>query len=1101
LINSINNYKKNKLVKQLYDHSSQVIQKYHLYRVIFSLIWYVQENVKQYLALTRRNLIMIFLLRDIFLLLMFLPLVGLGFHVDIGKNANVPDVLSEQLKADSTTTFKLLDSAFHFYDKQDYAASIKSGEQAYQLLKESQQDESLVECMLLLARAYQNMHHLHDKEADFNNILKYYLKTITFLESADSKVLLPRIYQEYGDFYASLDLTRLTLNNYEKALESLLDDQNVDLKIELLREIAKLNEELNLYNAAIKSYNQLAELYQTVYDSKSFVKVLTRLTALYRQVGDYDNALKNAKEVMMYEEARENIPGLIRWKYAIGEISNEAENRYQAKSAFVEYLELLKAHPDYTSEEHQSLRYINTLKTLGEIYKWSTDNGYLSDYELAIRHLNMAYKNIDPGMNPGLASNILNQTAGIYFNKEDYKTSLTYFELSVYFARKANDLEAISESYIMLARAYDQIDKWKEASRYYELHSSCKDSIIRQTAAERRMMDEISVTRRMDNLKVEETLDRIEALERQELTIAEKELRNESLVRMIEIYKQNAELKEALLANRKLAEDSVKRSLLLANQSIENLKNKEKIDSLRAEKAIQEQLLKNQEADRENKRQQIKILEQENTLARSRQAYYVLSIVLISLVLIFIIVVYIQKRRANTILKMQNEQIERQATKLKEAYQNLELLSTIGRDITATLIIEEITETVYANINTLMDASVLGIGVFDEEQNQLLFPGVIERHEQLKRIRVDLSNKNTLAALCFLDQKEIVINDYYNQYQEYIKPHEKPYPGDNNSSSIVYLPLTIGSTKLGVLTVQSFSEHAFNKYHINIIRNIAIYTKIALENANVYRELEQKSKSLIAANKNISEKNLLIEEQNQLLTSMNEEKNNLMKILAHDLRNPLATAMSMTELVRYENDKLSAEQQQASEIIWRGLNRMNEMIRKILDVKAVESQKVLLEFDYLNANEILPSIRNNFSLEAEQKDIDLCFETECNEPIIKVDRNYFNQVIENLVSNAIKFSQAHSRILIKTADSESTIHIIVQDEGPGIPADELPQLFKKYHKLSTKPTAGEQSIGLGLSIVKKYVEVMNGNVWCESKVGEGTRFIVAFRREFEPVSS
>ena len=97
-----------------------------------------------------------------------------------------------------------------------------------------------------------------------------------------------------------------------------------------------------------------------------------------------------------------------------------------------------------------------------------------------------------------------------------------------------------------------------------------------------------------------------------------------------------------------------------------------------------------------------------------------------------------QKRKANKKLRDQNKKIEQQADKLKQAYQNLELLSTIGRDITSSLIIEEIIETVYENLNRLMNAAVLGIGVYDKEQNRLHFPGVRERNLRLNDIYIDL---------------------------------------------------------------------------------------------------------------------------------------------------------------------------------------------------------------------------------------------------------------------------------------------------------------------------------------------------------------------------
>ena len=326
-------------------------------------------------------------------------------------------------------------------------------------------------------------------------------------------------------------------------------------------------------------------------------------------------------------------------------------------------------------------------------------------------------------------------------------------------------------------------------------------------------------------------------------------------------------------------------------------------------------------------------------------------------------------------------------------------------------------------------------------------------------------------------------------------PETTPNPGDGNSTSIVYFPLTVGNKKLGVLTVQSFEEAAFNDYSINIIRNIAIYTKIALENAHVYRKLEIQSLTLQEANKNIGKQNKLIEEQYQELVSINQEKNSLIKILAHDLRNPLATAMSMTELVRLEKENLSAEQYQASEIIWRGLNRMNDMIRKILDIKAIESQRIILDNEILNVTELFDPLGKVFAQEAERKNINLKFESECDEPLIKVDRNYLTQVLENLISNALKFSPSKRHICVQVVEDDDNIRLSVRDEGPGIPKDECQNLFKKYHKLSPRPTGGEQSIGLGLSIVKKYVEAMQGSIWCESEIGKGSEFFVEFKKE------
>ena len=174
---------------------------------------------------------------------------------------------------------------------------------------------------------------------------------------------------------------------------------------------------------------------------------------------------------------------------------------------------------------------------------------------------------------------------------------------------------------------------------------------------------------------------------------------------------------------------------------------------------------------------------------------------------------------------------------------------------------------------------------------------------------------------------------------------------------------------------------------------------------------------------------------------------------------------------------------------------MNDMIRKILDVKAVESQIVHLDYEILDVNEILTSLERVFASKAKSKNIKLEISTNCDEPLIKADRNYLIQVLENLISNALKFSPFDKRIQIKVREIDSSILIAVKDEGPGIPKSEFHQLFKKYNKLTPKPTDGEQSIGLGLSIVKKYVEVMNGKVWCRRDLETGAEFIVEFQKE------
>ncbi len=1032
--------------------------------------------------------------------LMLLPVFGDCMDIDFAVKLGRFETLNQRIKNDSLATFLTLDSAKIAFESNNLPNAIQLAEKTFELAKRNPKTDAVIQSLLILARSYRELFILESSQYALNNALKYYLKVITTLESAESKYMLPQIYMEYGDFYALLNLPELTLKNYEKALVFFKKSSDNIQQIAVIKKIATLSDQLGDLGLSINYNEQLLSIYKEQRQRSDEIESLNTLSKLYRSVGNYDAAIFTCKELYQYYLDEGDVDNQTEAISMIAEISYESGNRDQSDKAFKQYFSLVKKDDDLLKKEVASLRYIKNLVTEGDIYNWSLTNGYWSDPETAIRYYNDAQKYIDSQIYPDLASTILNRTGVVYFNKEDYKTCITYFELALYYAKKANNLENISDNHIMLARAFDAIEKWKEASGHYEMHATYKDSIIQQVAKQQRALANQLNDNKKESHIVEQTLERIETQERQELAFAEKELRNVALENELELFRQDVALKEMLIQNQKMAEDSAKRNYLLATQQLQNERNAKKIEQLRLEGEKQILDLKNKDAEQQNERQRIKILEQENSLAYSRQAYYVVSIVLISLILISILVIYFLNRKANQKLRIQNEKIEQQSAKLKQAYKNLELLSTIGRDITSSLIIEEIIETVYENLNTLMDASVLGIGVYIQAKKCLYFPGVRERNQRLSDINIDLVANNSLAAHCFNNQKEIILENFHESYADFINPETIPSVGDGNSSSIVYIPLTIGKKNLGVLTVQSFDIKAFDEYHINIIRNIAIYAKIALENANVYRELEIQSLNLKSANKSIRKQNALIEEQYHELLSINEEKNNLINILAHDLRNPLATAMSMTELVRFERNNLSAEQYQASEIIWRGLTRMNDMISKILDIKAIESQKINLDFEVLDVRELLVPVEKLFETKAEEKNIRLYFESDVDEPLIKVDRSYMIQVMENLVSNALKFSPSHRNVFIRIFEVEEWVHISVRDEGPGIPENEFDNLFKKYKKLSPRPTAGEQSIGLGLSIVKKYVEVMGGKVWCESKSGKGSEFFVAFLKETIPVT-
>lgn len=272
-------------------------------------------------------------------------------------------------------------------------------------------------------------------------------------------------------------------------------------------------------------------------------------------------------------------------------------------------------------------------------------------------------------------------------------------------------------------------------------------------------------------------------------------------------------------------------------------------------------------------------------------------------------------------------------------------------------------------------------------------------------------------------------------------------------------------------------------------------------------ELEMQKEALLdqsdylhEANETISRMHREVEDQkneilrkNEELLTLNNEKNNLIGIVAHDLKSPLNQINGLLNLLRMATAELSPEAAGYIDMIEQSSGRLSDMIGKILDVEAIESKKLNLVPDRVDISELVSTLVERYYYAAREKGIKVHAEN-ARYVFAYADWGFTEQVLENLLSNAIKFSPRGRNVYIDTyVDGNETIcHI--RDEGPGLTETDKKKLFGKYQKLSAKPTGNETSTGLGLSIVKKFVVAMNGRIWCESQEGEGASFFVALPR-------
>ncbi|MBE9562058.1 MAG: HAMP domain-containing histidine kinase [Proteobacteria bacterium] len=170
--------------------------------------------------------------------------------------------------------------------------------------------------------------------------------------------------------------------------------------------------------------------------------------------------------------------------------------------------------------------------------------------------------------------------------------------------------------------------------------------------------------------------------------------------------------------------------------------------------------------------------------------------------------------------------------------------------------------------------------------------------------------------------------------------------------------------------------------------------------------------------------------------------------------------------------------------------QMHYLVSNLLDVNAIESGKINLEITTVDLLPILQTLIVNYKSHIGAKQISLKLHSSEPKYLILADKNMLYQILDNLISNAIKYSPKNKKIDIHITEELQIIRCEIKDEGPGLSVSDQKKLFNKFTRLTAKPTANEHSTGLGLFIVKKLIEVMQGKVWCESELGNGCKFII-----------
>jgi len=294
----------------------------------------------------------------------------------------------------------------------------------------------------------------------------------------------------------------------------------------------------------------------------------------------------------------------------------------------------------------------------------------------------------------------------------------------------------------------------------------------------------------------------------------------------------------------------------------------------------------------------------EQPAIKAQQNFLFSSLIVLALIIVTAAVLFRsnrQKQKANMLLQSQKLEIDKktaelavQKDNLERSYNNVEQLGEIGRRITSSLSAETIIATVYDNVNSIMDAWVFGIGIYEERRREIEFPATYENSVPLPAYSDSIDDKNRLAVLCLVNESEIIMGDLQTDYKKYLQNFPVPKQGEQ-PVSLIYLPLKVKNKTKGVITVQSFRKNAYSNYHLYLLRNIANYAAIALENAESYKKLTYTL-------------NILKKTQAQLIQSEKMDSfGELTAGIAHEIQNPLNFVNNFSEVSDELLDEMKTE--------------------------------------------------------------------------------------------------------------------------------------------------------------------------------------------------
>lgn len=480
-------------------------------------------------------------------------------------------------------------------------------------------------------------------------------------------------------------------------------------------------------------------------------------------------------------------------------------------------------------------------------------------------------------------------------------------------------------------------------------------------------------------------------------------------------------------------------------------------------------------------------------------------------------------QQKDEVLRQKNE-VERQKESVELAHHNIALLSDIGREITSSLDRKAIMQSVQEHLRSLMDGSGFAIGLYDPDRGEIAFDYAMAGKLHFKPYRRSMQDPHQFAVWCIRHKREVFINDIDAQFRDYFDLESLPELHaarleDGSSApapkSALYVPMLVGERVLGVVCVQSVKKDCYQEVHLDMVRTLAAYAAVGLDNADAYHQLQgaqmqlMEKKDLLESNNAELESTLgaLQRTQKQLVEAEKMAAlGGLVAGVAHEINTPvgvgvtaassmLDSAVAFAQIYRAGKMKKAdlegflADSQETSQMILDNLARASDLIQSFKQVAVTQSSESARRF---KVNAFLHEILDGLPPKLQQDRIS--YVVDCHEDIeIESFPGAFLQVVSHIVGNAIVHGYDAGQdgvVTISVARDDAWLMLVFSDAGKGIEERHIDKVFDPFFT-TRRGTSETGSSGLGLHIVYNLVtQTLRGSIRCSSVAGKGTEFVV-----------